>query len=247
MSWKSKLGAALVSVCVLAGMVFAQGTTTRELQGTVLAVDGNDLVVKMSDGEVRHIVAPSNLKVKIAGQDVAVPDLKPGTKLKATVSTTTTSVTERTVQSVAGKVWFVAGPNVILTLASGENKQYKVKDDVKFMVDGRPATVFELRKGMKVTAQKITEEPKTLVSSSTVVTGEAPAPVAVAKAATPSAPTPAPVPAPAPKAAPAPAPAAETAAAPATLPKTGSPLPLIGLAGSILTALSLAAMARRRK
>ena len=32
-------------------------TTTSQLEGTVLAVDGTNLLVKMSTGEIRHIVA----------------------------------------------------------------------------------------------------------------------------------------------------------------------------------------------
>lgn len=240
---------ATLALVLIAGLAFAQSTTTRELQGTVVVVDGNNLVVKMASGEIRHIVAPPGFIVKVDGKDVTVPNLKPGTKLKATVTTTTTSELERTVTKISGKVWYAAGNNVILTLPNGENKQYKVKNDVKFTVDGRPATVFELRKGMNVSAEKITEEPKTVVSTNSVVTGEAPPAPVVAKAA--PAPEPAPAPAPKPKAAPKPTPAPEPAPAPAPepakLPKTGSPLPLIGMAGALLTAISLGSIARRRR
>lgn len=249
----------LTFVALAAMSVWAQPTTTKstsktgattatsQLQGRVLAVDGNHLIVKMSTGEIRHIVAPEGKKVLIDGKEVAAKDLQVGTTLKAAITTTTTSLVDRTVTVGSGKVWFVSGNNVILTLPNGENRQYKVKDDYKFMVEGKPATVFELRKGMRVSAEKIVEEPRTEVSWNSVITGEAPPPVKTQAAAVPAPkPQPTRVPEPAAKPAPAPAPAPEPAPAPAELPKTGSPLPFIGLAGMLLAAGSLVSMRLRR-
>ena len=222
--------------------------TTSQLEGTVLAVDGNTLLVKMSTGEVREVVAAADRTALIDGKEVAAKDLKVGTKLKATITTTTASITDRTVTVGSGKVWYVAGNNVILTHPNGENHQYKVKDDYKFIVDGKPATVFDLKKGMTVSAEKIVEEPRTVVTSNTRVTGEAPGQVKTETASTAAAIKPAPVPPPAKAPAPAskPAPAPEPAAAPASLPATASPLPLIGLAGALLAALSLGVRSLRR-
>jgi hypothetical protein len=222
-------------------------TTTQEVTGTVLAVDGNNLVLRMSTGEIRNVVAPESARALIDGKEVAAKDLKVGTKLKATITTTTTSVVDRTVTVGSGKVFFVNGPYVILTLPNNENRQYKVADSYKFMVDGKPASVYQLKKGMKVSAEKIVEEPRVVVTANRVITGEAPPPVKTETAAV-SAPAPAPTPKPAAPAraeAPAPAPTPQPAA-PAELPKTGSPLPLIGLAGALLTGCSLGARALRR-
>ncbi len=155
-------------------------TETKLMEGTVLAVDGNNLVVRMSTGELRHIVASDSQRALIDGREVAAKDLQVGTKLKASVTTTTTSLVDRTVTVGSGQVWYVAAPTVILTLPNGENRQYKVSDDYKFMVGGKPATVFDLRKGMHVSAQKITEEPRTVVTANTAVTGERPPPVQTA-------------------------------------------------------------------
>ena len=162
-------------------------TETKLMEGTVLAVDGNNLVVRMSTGELRHIVASDSQRALIDGREVAAKDLQVGTRLKATVTTTTTSLVDRTVTVGSGQVWYVAPPTVILTLPNGENRQYKVSDDYKFMVGGKPATVFDLRKGMRVSAQKITEEPRTVVTANTVVTGELPPPVQTAASPAPSA------------------------------------------------------------
>ncbi len=179
-------------------------------------------------------------------------DLKVGTKLTANVTTTTTPVTERTVTVGSGKVWFVNGRYVILTLPNGENRQYKVEPGYKFNIEGnKEATVADLKKGMMVSAQKIVEVPHTEITSNTTVTGSAPpAPkqvVAQAPPAPKAAPAPAPAPAsrtevaqarPTPAAAPAlaaaPAPVVAAPAKPKKLPTTGSQLPLAALLGALI-------------
>jgi hypothetical protein len=123
--------------------------TTESLSGDVVQVEGNDLVVKLSSGEVKTFHVPPTRKFLIDGHEVGVGDLKPGTKLVATVRTTSTPVMVRTRSTISGKVWYVMPPStIILTLASGENKQYTVQDDIRFVVDGHPATVFDLKPGM---------------------------------------------------------------------------------------------------
>jgi hypothetical protein len=71
-------------------------------------------------------------------------------------------------------VWYAQGNYVVLTLENGENKEYKVPESFRFNVEGKPASVHELKKGMKVTATKIVEEPQTEISSETAITGKAP-------------------------------------------------------------------------
>ena len=208
--------------------------TTEKMSGEVLYVEGNNLVVKMANGQVRTFTnVPDSRKATVDGKELGVRDLQPGTWLTATVTKSVTPITVRTTTVGTGKVWFVNGPYVILTLPNGENKEYHVKPDYKFMVEGKPATVYELRKGMTVSAQKIVEEPTVEMTSDSQVVGTmthkaAPA-AAPAKTAAPAS---ASAPAAAPSAAAAPAPAATSGGeAPAKLPKTGSPVPLAGLLG----------------
>jgi LPXTG-motif cell wall-anchored protein len=227
----------------------ASTAKTEHLRGTVVYVEGNRLVVKMSTGDLRTFEVPDSRRFVIDGKEMTVSELKPGTKLTASVTTTTTPVTERTTTVGTGKVWYVAGNTVILTLPNNENRMYKVNESYRFMVNGQKASVHELRKGMVIAAEKIVESPRTEVASDVAVTGSAPPPPAaprkeVARAAEP-APRPAPAAAPAPTPAPAaPAPAEE--AAPAELPKTGSPAPLFGLAGLVLMGASLGLRGIRR-
>jgi hypothetical protein len=149
--------------------------TTEQLHGTVEYVEGNGLVVRMTDGSIREFDVPESRKFTIDGRDLTVHDLKRGTKLSATVTTTTTPVTDRTTTVGTGTVWWVAGKTVIITLPNGENRTYTVKDDYRFNVEGnKNATVSDLKKGMKISAERIVEEPRTEIASNTVVTGQAP-------------------------------------------------------------------------
>jgi len=191
-------------------------------RGEVVFVQGNDLVVKMEDGTIRHVAnVPESAKVSVDGRELGIHDLKPGMKLQRTITTTTIPKTITTVQTVTGKVWHISAPNsVILTLEDGTNQQFKIPKGQKFMVDGQQVDAFGLKKGMKVSATKVVEEPVTEVEHQRQLTGTMPPPPP---------PPPADVPILVAEAAPAPVPAA---AAP-ELPKTGSLLPLIGLLGSL--------------
>jgi len=148
---------------------------TEQLKGTVEYVEGNHLVLRTADGNIREFNVPESRKFTIDGRDVTVHDLKRGTQLSAIVTTTTTSVTDRTTTVGTGTVWWVAGKTVIITLPNGENRTYTVEDSFKFNVEGnKTANVSDLKKGMKISAEKIVEEPRTEIVSNTVVTGQAP-------------------------------------------------------------------------
>ena len=152
----------------------APAVKTEQLQGTVLAVDGNHLAVKMADGQIRTFNVPESRRFLVDGKELKVGQLKPGTQLTATVTSTRTPVTDRTTTIGSGKVWFVAGNTVIVTLPNNENRQYTVDENYRFNVEGQKASVHDLRKGMTISAAKIVEEPRVEIASNTVVTGEAP-------------------------------------------------------------------------
>jgi len=151
----------------------AAQVTTEQLTGEVVWVQGNTLVAKMLPrGYYSVFSVKPGREFMIDGQTKHIGDLKPGTVLTATVTTTTQRVTVRTISSLTGKVWWVQGNYVVLTLANGENKEYNVPDSFKFIVGGKPASVAELKAGMDVSATKIVEEPHTEISETTVITGK---------------------------------------------------------------------------
>lgn len=229
--------AMVVSAQVQTSTNTTAGQATKQVtveHATVVAVSGNDLVVKMEDGSLRHIAnVPESARVTVNGQQLGIHDLKPGMTLQRTITTTTTPKVITTTQTVTGKVFYIQPPNtVILTLEDGKNQSFKIPKGQKFNVDGQMVDAFGLKKGMNVSATKVVEEPITVVDQQRKLTGQMPPPPP---------PPPPDVPILVVVAAPPPPPAAPAEAAPAALPKTGSELPLLGLLGalSLLAGLGL--------
>jgi len=156
----------------------AAAVKTTVEHGEVVYVNGNDLVVKMDDGSLRHFAnVPESTRIDVDGQELGIHDLKVGMKLQKTVTTTTTPKTITTVKTVTGKVWHVTPPtSVILTLDDGTNQQFKIPKDQKFNVDGQMVDAWGLKKGMKISATKVVEEPTIEVAHQQQLTGSMPPP-----------------------------------------------------------------------
>jgi RNase P/RNase MRP subunit p29 len=223
------------------------GPATKEVKverGEIVYVSGNSVVVRMEDGTLRHFDnVPDSTTVTVDGKQLNVHQLQVGMKVEKQTITTTTPKTITTVKTVTGTVWHITPPlSVILRLENGENQEFKIPQGQKFNVDGQMVDAFGLKKGMKVDAQKVVEEPEIVVAQEVKRTGTAPPAPPAPKADVPmlivlSPPTPAPA-----------APVATAAAEPAPkkLPKTASNVPLVGLLGVLLCAVSLTGMAIRK-
>jgi len=144
-------------------------TTTNKVTAEVVQVDKTYLLVKLQSGEIRVFNVDPARVFMVDGKPLTVKQLKPGTILTATY--TSTPPTGAPVATVTGKVWYVSGNMVILTLPDGTNKSYTVPPSFQFMVNGQPASVDKLRKGMKVTAHRIPEPPAVEISHDIQVTG----------------------------------------------------------------------------
>lgn len=144
----------------------------------VLYVNGNDLILKMSDGSIRHISnVPVTTHATVDGKEIGIKDVKVGMTLQHTITTTTTPKVITTVQTVRGKIFHVSPPgSIILALENGENQTFKIPKGQKFMVDGEEKDVYQLRRGMMVSATKVVEEPITVVERESKLTGEMPPP-----------------------------------------------------------------------
>lgn len=242
---KIRNGWALLSLMLVAGLciLFAlsasaqvqtqsnttSGPASKQVQverGQVVYVSGNDLVIKMDDGTIRHIPnVPESARATVDGKEIGIHDVKVGMILQKTITTTTTPKLITTVQTVTGKVWYVSPPNsVILTLDDGTNQKFNIPKGQQFNVDGQMKDAWGLKKGMRISATRLVEEPVTQVNVKNELSGTMPPPPPPDVPILIAVVTPA-------------APAAEE---PAALPKTGSSLPLIGLLGALAIVSSLA-------
>lgn len=187
--WKVSL---LIAVCValepgMAAQVRTQttiqpGTPTQTVQvdrAEVVYVAGNDLVIKMDNGQIEHLVVPDGVTVSVGDRELTIHDLRPGTKLQQTITTTVTPSTVTTVKTVEGTVSRVNPPNFVnLTLGDGTNQRFRIPAGQKFMIDGKETDAFGLKRGMKVSATAITEGPGLLTSRDVERTGQLPPPPA---------------------------------------------------------------------
>ena len=241
----SRIILASVLVFLTAGVSSAQTTSasTDVKKFEVIAVDGNDLVVRLPEG-TRQINVPPGFVFTVNGKPLSVSDLKPGMSGTATITTTTT-VTPVTVTEVkSGTVALVSGTAVYVRTPEGVRlftQSELDKRGVKIFVDGKPRAVSELHEGNRLTATIVTTKPPSIVTEKEVQatlakTGAAPvssaAPVPAPSAAQAGAP-----------ASPAQQPVATTAR---TLPSTAGSLPTVGLAGLVLLAIGAFATRRRR-
>lgn len=215
----------------------AGSVVTQVAKGEIVYVSGNNVVVKMADGSLRHFDnVPDTTKITVGGKELGVRDLQVGMKVERTITTTTTPRTITTVKSVEGTVWKVYPPlSVILTMPNGKNQTFTIPKDQKFNINGQMVDAWGLKEGMKVTATKVVEVPETLVTQKRRLAGKMPPPP----------PPPPDVPILIVEEAPAPAEVAE--AAPAALPKTSSPFPLIGFLGMLSLASAFGLKALRTK
>ncbi len=227
---------AVVLACLTA-VAAAQTTSTQtEVRNfEVLEVNGNKVVARGPDG-TKEYTLPDDFKLEMDGKPIAVRDLRPGMKVRATITTRTTTTPVTVTEIKNGEVMVVSGSTIIVKTAEGM-RQFTQESinarKISIAKDGKPVQLYELKKGDRLTATIITEGAPRVVSEREVA--------AIASGA------PAPAPAPAPVAAAAPAPAPAPAAEPEALPKTGSPLPLVGLLGTFFMAVALGLnLARRR-
>jgi len=242
-----------VALTLVAAGAWAQDTTSTDVRhgaptfetevknAQIVYVEGNDLVLKLENGKVEHLQVPSSEKFTIDGKDVTVSDLKPGTKLTQTITTTITPRYVQTVRTIKGKIWHVNAPkSVIISLPDGTNQNYNIPSHAEFTINGKSKTAFELKKGMKLEATIVTEEPGTVVERTKVAVGQAPVAtpqlVGVLLIQQPRVPVESTTNI-----------AAEHVDLPAAmLPNTGSMVPLAGLLGALSLATSLGLGAARK-
>jgi LPXTG-motif cell wall-anchored protein len=221
-------------VCLTAAASFAQPATTTETKKfQIIAVDGNQLVVKLPEG-TRELTVPDDFRFNIDGKMLPVSELKPGMAGTATITTRTTVVPVTVTEVKNGTVMHTSGSSIIVR-TDNAIKSFSQADvhrrGVKIMREGKPAQISDFRVNDGLTATIITTKPPRVLTEKDVQ-------ATVARSAGSASPA---------AATPAYSPAATSGAGPKKLPKTASPLPVLGLAGlaSFLVGVGLTAKRRR--
>lgn len=242
----ARLGLAVAIASVAAAVGSAQTTTssTATKKFEVIAVDGNNLVVKLPEG-TRELTVPDDFQFTVDGQKLSARELKPGMKGTATITTKTTTVPVSVTEVKNGTVRQVSGSTIVVQTDQGF-KMFTQGDvdkrGVKIIREGQPAQLSDFHTGDKLTATIVTSKPPRVLTEKQVdasLAREAPGAAAVPGAGTRAA-------------APAAEPAAGTSgAAPAAhatrkLPKTASQMPLLVTAGIVALVLGFALTVRRR-
>ena len=147
--------------------------TTSEVKGELVAKGSNWLIAKDTGFYTLYAVQPGR-KAIVDGVPTTLDQLKLGTMLKSTATTTQTPLTDRTTTITQGTVFWASPKSIIVTLENGENRQYEVPTGFKFNVDGKQLDAMALRPGMKLTGTKIVEQQRVVITHDVIVTGTAP-------------------------------------------------------------------------
>ncbi len=214
----------------------ATSTSTRVVHATVVSVNGNKVVAEDAAGKATEYTIPDGFKFQLGGKDIGVGDLKPGMKVTAKITTTTTTTPVYVTEIKTGKVLVVSGQNIIVRGPQGNrvfSNQDAVRRNAKVMKNGQEVALSDLRVGDIFTAVIVTDNPPQVVSEREVeaMVHATPQPAMAPAGAPAAAPTNAPAaasapapaaeaPAAAPAEAPAPAPTEAAAPAPAAAPAT---------------------------
>ena len=125
------------------------------MKGELVAKGSNWLIAKDTLGYYKLYAVQPGRKAIVDGVPTTLDQLKLGTMLTSTATTTETPLVDRTTTITQGTVFWASPKSIIVTLQSGENRQYEVPDGFKFNVDGKQLEAMELRAGMKLTGTKI--------------------------------------------------------------------------------------------
>jgi hypothetical protein len=142
----------------------------------VILVSGNDLVLRMEDGTIRHIAnLPDSFKAVVDGKEIGIYDLKAGMTLERTTTITSTPKIVTTVETIKGRVWHVQPPHyVFLTLEDGSNQRFEIPKGQKFRVEGQMVDAWGLKPGVNITATKVVEFTAMEVDQQRKLTGSLP-------------------------------------------------------------------------
>ena len=179
--------ARILSLCAAAP---AQETTTASSKPTsltrvvkvdtaqVVYVSGDDVVLKDADGRLLLLAVPAGTPLIVDGKPTTLKELTPGTTLAHVQARSVVESEVTTVTQIDGEVFHVTPPKyVTLKLGDGTMKRYEIPKQATFQVNGKTATAFELKKGMKISATAVTTEGVNTHSAKAAIVGQTPPPI----------------------------------------------------------------------
>jgi len=236
--YKFKLGGGLsvLLAFVLLSPIASQAQTTvtnRESNFEIIAVDGNNLVVRDQMG-TRELTVPPDFRFTVNGKSLAVSDLHAGMKGTAVVTTTTIQKPVYVTTIKQGTVTYQTARSIQIKESNGVVHKFTQseidKRGIQLYMGDQPIRVSQLNPGDTINAVIVTEGKPEILTAKEVnaqlaaAPAPKPAPPAAAPAPEPK-PTAAEPPAAEPAAEPAPEPQAMEQAAPEPAPVEAAPAP----------------------
>lgn len=163
---------AAMVVCFTAAASAAQSTTssTQIKKFEVLAVNGNDVVVKLPEG-TKEIQVPDDFRFTVDGQQLAGRELKVGMKGTASITTKTTVTPVVVTEVKSGEVMQSSGSSLLVRTPEGF-KMFTEGDverrGIKMMKDGAPAQFSDFHSGDRLSATIVTTHPPKVMTQQQV-------------------------------------------------------------------------------
>jgi len=177
----------LAGALALAAGASAQGTQTKEtvpggpakvtttqVKGELVFKGPNWIIAKDTAGNYKVYNVEPGRKAIVDGVPKTLDQIQAGTVLTSTATTTETPLIHRTKTITKGEVLWASSKSLIVMLEDGETRQYEVPEGFKFDVEGQQLPATSLKRGMKLTATKIVEEPTNVITKDIIVTGTGP-------------------------------------------------------------------------
>jgi hypothetical protein len=158
---KAWLAGLLLAATCVAGAAQAQTTVTnRESNFEVIAVDGNNLVVRDQNG-TRELTVPPDFRFTVNGKSMAVGDLHAGMKGTATITTTTIQRPVYVTTIKMGTVTYQTGRSIQIKEDNGKVHKFTQGEadarGVRLYMGDTPIRISQLNPGDKVTATIVSE------------------------------------------------------------------------------------------
>lgn len=164
------LSAIAGALLVVSATAFAAEGTEAMLDGKLVSITFDTLVMTGKDGREQSHTFTADTKLTLDGKACKVADLKPGTRIRVTTQGKENSVVTR-IQGLDnnpefasvrhdGKVVSISGNKLIMTDLQGNNERTCILNaDTKFTLDGKDCGPSDLKPGMRIRVTAATDEP----------------------------------------------------------------------------------------